>query len=64
MLTPPLRNGNHRRCVIGGGSLHFYGMVVFENLNERFLAAGAAEDSYEVQKYRGYLENWPRTPPR
>ena len=44
--------------------MHLYGMVVFENLIERFLAAGAAEDSYEVQKYRGYLENWPRTPPR
>ncbi len=28
MLTPPLRNGTDQRCVIGGGFLHFYGMVV------------------------------------
>ena len=27
-FMPPLRNGNHPRCVVGGGSLHFYGMVV------------------------------------
>ena len=32
MPTPPLRNGNHRRCVVGGGSLHFYGMVVFAEM--------------------------------
>ena len=28
MLTPTLRNGTDQRCVIGGGFLHFYGMVV------------------------------------
>ena len=28
LFLPPLRNGNHRRCVVGGGFLHFYGMVV------------------------------------
>ncbi len=32
----------------------------FETLIERLLAAGTAEDSYDVQKYRGYLKNWPR----
>jgi len=27
-FSPPLRNGIDQRCVIGGGFLHFYGMVV------------------------------------
>ena len=34
MPMPPLRNGNLPRCVVGGGSLHFYGMVVDTSINE------------------------------
>ena len=34
-FSPPLRNGTNRRCVIGGGSLHFYGMVVIFRVKNR-----------------------------
>lgn len=34
-FTPPLRNRTHQRCVVGGGALHFYGMLVISLIGEQ-----------------------------
>ena len=60
MPMPPLRNGNLPRCVVGGGSLHFYGMVVDTSINENGNAQWPGGRRSPDRRHHGDAASGPR----